>query len=77
MKRPFLAVALWYSAGVLLASLVEVSLVPLFAAAFGAGLLALVRPRLRSLSLTALVFFAGWANLSWRSQVVSPNDLRS
>jgi competence protein ComEC len=76
MKRPLVPVALLFAAGVALASLVEVSLAPLFAAAFAAGLLALGWRRVRPLLLTAFLFYCGWVNLAWREARLSPHDLR-
>jgi ComEC/Rec2-related protein len=77
MKRPLLSVALLYAAGIALASRVEVSLGPLFGAALGLTALALAWPRARPLLLGAVLFFAGWVNLGWRSAVLSPQDLRA
>ena len=77
MKRPLLPVALLFSAGIALADVVETPLVPLFGAAGGLSVLALVWPRARPLLLAAAVFFAGWVNLSWRAATLSPHDLRT
>lgn len=76
MKRPMLPVALVFSAGILLADQVEVSLVPLFAAALALTLLALFRTEARAITLAGAVFFAGWAHFAWRAAVLSPHDLR-
>ncbi|MBI5383705.1 MAG: ComEC/Rec2 family competence protein [Verrucomicrobia bacterium] len=76
MKRPLLPVALLLAAGIVLANFVEVSLLPLFAAAWLLSTLALAWPRMRTLLLVPAVFLAGWVNLTWRTAVLSPCDLR-
>ena len=62
MKRPLVPVALLFAAGVALASVVEVSLAPLFAAALACGLLALGWNRGSPILLPAFIFFCGWVN---------------
>lgn len=77
MKRPMLPVALWFSAGILAAHFVEISLPALFTLAFACGFLSLCWPQARAVLLGALVFFTGWVNLTCRTSVLSPHDLRA
>jgi competence protein ComEC len=77
MKRPLLPVALLFAAGILAALFAQGSLALLFGAAVAGGLGALAWERRRPWMLGLLVFFAGWANLAWRTAVVSPRDLRA
>ncbi len=76
MKRPLMAVALFYILGVLLARS-PIPLLPLFAN--------LLRPG-NSLSgmgkggqnlLCPLIVLTGWVNLAQRTAIISPNDIRT
>lgn len=75
MKRPLIAVALLYVLGVLLSAL-RVPLVPLFATSLALALLYLPWVKARPVILGALIVLAGWINLSHRTAILSPNDLR-
>ena len=76
IKRPLIPVALAYLGGLLLANFTEVSLTALFVVAIVFGVIAIFSARLRPVLLLPLIFFAGWANLTSRTAVISPNDLR-
>ena len=75
MKRPLIPVALFYLAGLLLAGF-PVPLPALFVIAFALVFLTLFWPRIRLVSLCALIVLAGWINLAQRTAVLSPVDLR-
>ena len=76
MKRPLVPVALLYSCGLLLAAALRLPFwIPLSLGLLLAGL-TLVARRPRPWCLAALLVAAGWANLSWRTAVISPDDLR-
>lgn len=74
MKRPLILVALLYSGGLLLGNSVPLPLSWLFLAA-GILLIAAVFSA-RNLFLGLLMVVTGWINLSTRTGIVSPNDLR-
>ena len=76
MKRPLLPVALCYVGGLLLANTVQVPLFSLFAACFGVLLVALLSVRTRNLLLWPLLILVGWTNLTQRTAILSPYDLR-
>lgn len=76
MKRPLAMVALLYGAGVVIADIFRLPLVPLFTASLGAGLTALLWGRARPFLLGILLFLSGAANLTFRTAVLSPHDLR-
>ncbi len=77
MKQPLVAVALLYGAGVVLGHFLEGSLRALFVAEFALIALALFAARVRSLLLPAAIFLFGWLNMTTRTAVISPHDLRS
>jgi len=79
MKRPLLMVALAYAAGVVLADVSPVALpvFPLLCVALAVAVAALCWPRGRAAFVWILLPLAGAANLSFRSSVPAPNDLRS
>src|SRR5215468_10879392 len=76
MKRPLLGVALFYTSGILLADWLSFPLLPLFAGAFLAALLALLARRRPQLPLALLLVLAGAANLTRQTTLLSPQDLR-
>src|SRR5262245_4115259 len=76
MKRPMVAVALFYTGGLLLAEFVQPPWPLVFALALTvAGIGGLWSPSLRWL-LAPLLILTGWANLIGRTAIVSPHDLR-
>jgi ComEC/Rec2-related protein len=76
MKTPLAPVALLYAAGLLAAHIVEAPIAAAFAVAFGFVLAALVT-RHRAPLLAATLFLFGWLNLSVRTAIISPVDVRS
>ena len=76
MRRPLIPVALFYVAGILLARL-PIALGVLFTIAFVLAFLCLVWARARRVILCALLVMAGWVNLTQRTAVLSPHDLRA
>jgi len=76
MKRPLVWIALVYIGGLLLAELYQPPLVPLFAISLGLGVGALALPAARPWLIWALVLFTGWTNLTFRTALLSPHDLR-
>ncbi|HWF18333.1 MAG TPA: ComEC/Rec2 family competence protein, partial [Verrucomicrobiae bacterium] len=74
-KRPLIAVALFYVAGILLAQL-PILLLPLFLIAFTLIVLFAFWTAARPALLCALIILAGWLNLAERTAVLSPYDLR-
>ncbi|MCX8090166.1 MAG: ComEC/Rec2 family competence protein [Verrucomicrobiae bacterium] len=76
MKRPMVAVAAWYAAGLLLAECWQPPLTVLFGAAFLTTGLGLALARLRPVALVAALVLAGWAHVTARQAVLSPHDLR-
>ena len=75
MRRPLIAVALLYSAGVLISD-VPVPLTALFPVAIGIAIVCLAVPRVRLISLCVLIVLSGWINMAQRTRVISPRDLR-
>jgi len=75
-KRPLIAVALLYVAGILLAQL-RIPLLPLFAIAFALMALFIVWTAARPFVLAVLIVLAGWLNLAQRTAILSPRDLRT
>lgn len=76
MKQPLIAVALCYGAGVILGHFVEAPLWPAFIVSFGLTAVALASAAVRPLALPLLLLVFGWLNLSSRTAVLSPDDLR-
>jgi predicted membrane metal-binding protein len=76
MKRPLIAVALFYVGGILLAAL-PIPLLPLFVVAFVLVLLFVVWSKARLVLLCVLIVLTGWINLARRTTVLSPHDLRN
>src|SRR6188768_2210345 len=76
MKRPLLPVALCYVGGLLLANTVPLPLFSLFAACFGSPLVATLFARTRNFLLWPLLILVGWTNLTHRTAILSPYDLR-
>jgi len=76
MNRPFVAVVFAYVAGLLLVQIVQPPLVALFGAAFTILFLALALEKLRFVLIWLLLILAGWTNLSLRTAVIAPDDLR-
>ena len=77
MKQPLVAVALCYGAGVVLGYFVEVPLAAGFTVALALTLVALLSSRWRPFLLPLLLMLAGWLNLSTRTTLLSPHDLRT
>ncbi len=77
MQRPLVAVALFYGAGVMLGHFVEASLTFSFIAAFLFIVIALFSHRLRALFIPTAVFLFGWLNMTARTSITSPHDLRT
>jgi len=77
MKRPLVAVALCYGAGAILGHFLEAPLLATFLAGFTFTIAALFATALRPLVLPLLLLLFGWLNMSVRTAVVSPHDLRS
>ncbi len=76
MKRPLVPVALCYAAGLLLAEFFRPSLVLLFFLSFALLLTALAWSRRRMILLWPLLVLVGWTNLTSRTAVLAPQDLR-
>ena len=76
MKRPLVPVALCYASGLLLAEFLRPSLTLLFFLSFTLLLAALAWSRPRMLLLGPLLVLVGWTNLTSRTAVLSPQDLR-
>lgn len=76
MKRPLVAVAWCYAAGLLLAEAFQPPLVVLFSTAFTLLFLCVAWSRARPWLLWPLLAAVGWTNLVSRTAVVSPHDLR-
>jgi competence protein ComEC len=76
MKRPFVAVVLFYSIGLLAAEIIQPPLVSLFAASFVLLFLALAVAKWRAYLLCASLVLTGWTNLVFHTAIISPNDLR-
>jgi DNA internalization-related competence protein ComEC/Rec2 len=76
MKRPLVSVVVAYAAGLLLGNFIRTPLPALFAAAFLVLVLALILEKLRPHLLWLLLILAGWTNVSIRTAIISPDDLR-
>ena len=76
MKRPLVAVALLYGAGVVLGHFVEAPMAASFLVASALALAALCVHSLRPFLIPAVVFLFGWLNMTTRTAIISPNDLR-
>jgi DNA internalization-related competence protein ComEC/Rec2 len=76
MKRPLVPVALCYAAGLLLAEFFQPSLAVLFLLSFTLLFTALAWSRKRMVLLWPLLVLVGWTNLTSRTAVLSPQDLR-
>ena len=76
MKRPLVPVALCYAAGLLLAEFFHPSLTALFFFSFTVLVAALAWSRRRLVLLGPLLVLVGWTNLTSRTAVLSPQDLR-
>jgi Domain of unknown function (DUF4131) len=77
MKRPLAAVISFYVAALLLTEIFQPPPVALFAAAFTVLALALLRQTLRPFLIWPLLALAGWTNLTVRTAILSPDDLRA
>jgi competence protein ComEC len=78
VKRPLIPVAFCYLAGVLIARWTPPApLLPLFVAAYAVLAPALAWERGRPILLAVALLLAGWINLELRTEVISPNDLRT
>ncbi len=69
-------IALWYVGGLLLAGFVPLPLAVLFGLSLAVVAVGLVQSALRPWVLGPLLVLAGWTNLTTRTTVVSPRDLR-
>jgi competence protein ComEC len=76
MRRPLAIVALLYAGGLVLAECVSVPLASLWIAALVLTATALLWARARAWLLAAALVALGWLNLTWRTAIVSPDDLR-
>lgn len=76
MKQPLAQVALLYIAGIVLGDRFPLPLEALFAISFALIPLAWLWERARRFALAALLLFAGWTNITCRTAVISPHDLR-
>lgn len=76
MKRPLLPVASCYVGGLLLGEAVRLPLLFLFSASFLALLISLCSSRARQILIWPLLVLIGWTNITQRTAVLSPNDLR-
>lgn len=76
MRRPLVIVALLYTGGLVLAEHVSISLPVLWLAALAASGGAFVFARARRWLLAGGLVLLGWLNLTGRTAVVSPHDLR-
>jgi competence protein ComEC len=77
VKQPLVAIALLYGAGVVLGYLLEAPLAAAFLTAFVLTLLALSVNQWRVWLLPAILLLFGWLNMTTRTALVSPYDLRS
>lgn len=77
MRRPMVIVAVCYGIGLLLARAFPLSWVWLLGGACALALLALLWGRVRFCLLWPLLVLTGWANLTWRTSVLDPYDLRA
>ncbi|HLX95870.1 MAG TPA: ComEC/Rec2 family competence protein [Verrucomicrobiae bacterium] len=76
MKRPLVAVVSGYVIGLLLAGIFHLPLGALFAISFLVLILVLVFEKFRPWLIWLLLVLAGWTNLTTRTAIVSPDDLR-
>ncbi len=76
MKRPLLMVALLYAGGILLGRYSPGPLPWLLAAALGLAAAALGKVSWRKWLIGPLLLLTGWTNLSTRTAIISPFDLR-
>ena len=76
MNRPFVAVVLAYVAGLLIALAARPPLVVLFAGALAVLFLAVALEKYRPILIWLLLILTGWTNLSLRTAVLAPDDLR-
>src|SRR5438477_8406878 len=76
MKRPLIAVALFYLGGILAAGLLPLSPAWPWGMAMGTAVVGLVWARMRCYLIFTLVFFTGWTNSALRTAALSPYDLR-
>src|ERR1051326_9345876 len=76
MKRPLVRVGLILATGILVGHYLPLN--PLLLLGFGIALamLAIAWVQARSLLLYPLIFVTGWTNLSLRTAVISPYDVR-
>ncbi|HEU5124008.1 MAG TPA: ComEC/Rec2 family competence protein [Verrucomicrobiae bacterium] len=77
MKRPLGLVALLYGGGLILGEFFQPSLLFLFSASLVLLAATLLLRSARIFLLSALILFVGWTNLTWRTAVLSPFDLRA
>ena len=77
MKRPLGIVALLYGCGLAMGEISQPPLTLLFCISLAVTAGALLVPRLRASLLWPLVLLAGWTNLTWRTAILSPHDLRA
>src|ERR1051325_782828 len=76
MKRPLGWVALLYAAGLLLAEFFPLPLTALFVASLTLTIAALLGGRARLWLLMPLIVCVAWTNLTSRTAIVSPPDVR-
>ena len=77
MQRPLLPVVTVYLCGLLVALIAPVSVLFLFCGAAALSITALRDSRFRPIFLGLAVFVCGWLNLTVRTTILSPHDLRS
>ena len=77
MKRPLLNVAVAFTAGILVGDFVHAPIVLLLGACGVLAIPALLFKRARWVAVTLLLFLLGWANMLWRTAVISPTDLHA
>jgi competence protein ComEC len=77
MKRPLVAVVSFYVAGLLIAEIFRPPLITLFAVTFFVLVLALILKQFRPSLIWLLLVLVGWTNLTVRTAVISPDDVRT
>src|SRR6185295_12046553 len=77
MKRPLGFVALIYMGGLVMAEFFGPPLPLLFSISLLVAAVALAWRRARAWLIWPLIFLTGWTNLTWRTAIVSPHDLRA
>jgi ComEC/Rec2-related protein len=77
MKRPLGFVVACYATGLLLAEILRPPVIFLFAVSTSLLILSLVLPRFRPLLIWPLLAVFGWTNLTTRTAIISPDDLRN